>query len=238
MLGAAETHNVSTNRPLPESATAIAITGDSAKITSNGAGGGTRAGATKLNNVTFVGGDYYHLYTQPKNFNDPSDAGMAGIGEIASDYVIIDIRDHLVDHGVQMWISDSGEFYSGHGLKFNQDSDTVGTATAKGFVGGSIVLESDRRLKHSIESLDTEIEALAHMRGVSYKFNDRGGDKAFSKQLKYGVVAQEVQEHMPHIVNTDNEYLAVDYIQLTAFIPQLYQKIIALEKEIKELKKE
>ena len=209
------------------------IDGESSKVTV-----GTRGDATKLNYTNKTGGVDYHQYTQPINFNNPQDDGQKGQGQLASNYVILDIRDHLVDYGVQMWISDGGEFYSGHGLKFNQDSDTVGTATAKGFVGGSIVLESDRRLKHSIESLDTEIEALALMRGVSYKFNDRGGDKAFSKQLKYGVVAQEVQEHMPHIVNTDNEYLSVDYIQLTAFIPQLYQKIVALEKEIKELKKE
>jgi hypothetical protein len=185
-----------------------------------------------------VAGDY-HRYTRPNNMNDPSDEGQKGIGEVFSNFVIIDIRDHLVDYGVQMWISDSGEFYSGHGLVFNQDSNTVGTATAYGFKGGSMVLDSDRRLKNSIESLDTEIEALAHMRGVSYQLNDNPrNNSGFAKKLKYGVIAQEVQEHMPHIVDTDNEFLAVDYVQLTAFIPQLYQKIVALEKEIKELKKE
>ena len=77
------------------------------------------------------------------------------------------------------------------------------------------------------------------MRGVSYQLNDNPrNNSGFAKKLKYGVIAQEVQEHMPHIVDTDNDFLAVDYVQLTAFIPQLYRKIVALEKEIKELKKE
>ena len=95
-----------------------------------------------------------------------------------------------------------------------------------------LVSASDKRIKHDIETLHTEIEVLEHLRGVSYKLNDsHTGNNAFAKKIKYGVIAQEIQEYMPHIVNEDHKILSVDYIQLIAFMPQLYRKIKKLEKE-------
>jgi len=118
----------------------------------------------------------------------------------------------------------SNELDAGDG-KFTVDND--GQAFAMG-----MVIASDKRLKCDIQSLDTEIDILSQLRGVSYKLNKTfSGDKQFSKKTKYGVIAQEIQEHMPHIVNEDNKFLSVDYIQLVAFMPQLYRKIKKLEKE-------
>ena len=118
----------------------------------------------------------------------------------------------------------SNQLDAGDG-KFTVDND--GQAFAMG-----MVIASDKRLKCDIQTLDTEIDILSQLRGVSYKLNKTfSGDKQFSKKTKYGVIAQEIQEHMPHIVNEDNKFLSVDYIQLVAFMPQLYRKIKKLEKE-------
>ena len=61
------------------------------------------------------------------------------------------------------------------------------------------------------------------------------GDKEEPKQLRYGVIAQELQEIAPDLVsddNTEDHYLAVNY---TGLIPHLINVVKKQDKRIAEL---
>ncbi len=113
---------------------------------------------------------------------------------------------------------------------------------------GTDITASDRRLKKDIKEENTGLEDILKLQIKSYKFND---DK--KQRTHVGVIAQELQEIMPDavVVGPGNdkfkEILFVDqnYIlfKLVNAVKQLYTKtmsnlnrIIVLEKEIKDLK--
>ena len=113
---------------------------------------------------------------------------------------------------------------------------------------GGVIAASDRRLKKDIKEENTGLEDILKLQIKSYKFND---DK--KQRTHVGVIAQELQEIMPDAVlagpgnDKFKEILFVDqnYIlfKLVNAVKQLYTKtmsnlnrIIVLEKEIKDLK--
>lgn len=93
---------------------------------------------------------------------------------------------------------------------------------------------SDRRLKNTIKSLDdmNAVEVLKSIRPVSYYYND----KRLGTNLRYGFIAQEIQEILPDLVETGTDEmktLGVNYIDLIAV---LTQAIKDQQDEIDELK--
>ena len=104
-------------------------------------------------------------------------------------------------------------------------------------ISRGVTIYSDQRLKENIVTLNDNdyLNKLEKMRPVRYTLINKNADSFLSKE-KYGLIAQEVQEIFPNMV-TDTNPLAVDYIQLIPFIPCLYKRVIALEKEMEELKK-
>ena len=101
---------------------------------------------------------------------------------------------------------------------------------------------SDERLKENINDTDLGLEFVNKLRPVSYKFKK---DKQ-SNKLKYGIIAQEVQEvlkdgHEDFAGITDKgEYLGADYVQFIAplmkAVQELSEKVESQQKEIEELK--
>ena len=65
---------------------------------------------------------------------------------------------------------------------------------------GDVTAFSDERLKSNIQTLDAE--KAFEMRGVSFEKNGRQGS---------GVIAQELEQIAPELVNNDGEYKAVAY---------------------------
>ena len=95
---------------------------------------------------------------------------------------------------------------------------------------------SDKRLKDDIRTVLNPLEIIRKLRGVFYKWKDSGKDSA-------GVIAQEVQEVMPHaVVERENGMLAVEYNQLIApmieAIKMQQDQIEALQGEVKALKEQ
>jgi hypothetical protein len=100
-------------------------------------------------------------------------------------------------------------------LTVGTSAHTVGNAM---LYGNSWLTSSDRRLKENIRDLDSALDAVLGLRGVSYYLK---GDTA--KQVAYGFIADEVQEILPEIVYADNEgYLALGY---NNFVPLLAKAI-------------
>ena len=99
---------------------------------------------------------------------------------------------------------------------------TSGTLTAT----GDVVAYSDGRLKENINTIDSALDKVVKMRGVTY-------DRTDVEKFGTGVVAQELEEIAPELVNNENEYKAVSYNGLNAY---LIEAIKELKAEIEELK--
>lgn len=93
-----------------------------------------------------------------------------------------------------------------------------GTITA----GSNITAYSDERLKSDIETLDGS--KVYQMRGVSYTMNGSAGS---------GVIAQELSEVAPELVDDSREHLSVAYGNLVGY---LIEAVKDLKQEVEELK--
>ena len=76
---------------------------------------------------------------------------------------------------------------------------------------GSAAMLSDATLKHDIVPLVSRdaLEALLKLGGVRWRWNDTGG-------RDMGVIAQDVQRILPELINSDEDYLRVNYTGLVA----------------------
>ena len=79
---------------------------------------------------------------------------------------------------------------------------------------------SDRRLKQDIIQLDNALTKIGKLRGVYFHWNKTFEETVnFSDKRHVGVIAQEVQEVLPEIVqNVTKDYLGVDYAFLTPLL--------------------
>ena len=96
---------------------------------------------------------------------------------------------------------------------------------------GQIAAYSDARLKDNVETVDNALDKVSSMRGVTFTRNDK-----VDKEKKYvGVIAQEMQEIVPEVVNHDEEkdVYTVDYDGLVGV---LIEAVKDLKKEVDELK--
>ena len=84
----------------------------------------------------------------------------------------------------------------------------------------NFILNSDRRLKRNIKSIDT---SRKNIRFVEFQMNN-------SNDKRYGVIAQEVEEVVPELVRTND-----DGKKSVAYIDLLIMKIAELEERIKQL---
>ena len=101
-------------------------------------------------------------------------------------------------------------------------------------VGGDIVAyaSSDRRLKDEIIPISNPLEKINSIGGYSFVWNTQ--KQNIYKGKDYGVVAQEIEEILPELVDTrENGYKAVKYDKLVSL---LIEGIKELSSEVKELK--
>jgi hypothetical protein len=136
----------------------------------------------------------------------------------------------------------TGNGLSGGGdLSANRTLSMSGTYTGTFAVTGGITAtadviayaSSDRRLKDNIVNIENPIEKVQKLNGVTWDWNDNA-DELQKSTPTVGVIAQEVEEVLPQLVNTrDNGYKAVDYAKLTGL---LIEAIKDQQKQIDELK--
>jgi hypothetical protein len=96
---------------------------------------------------------------------------------------------------------------------------------------GTITDVSDRRLKENFKPIDHPLARLRKITGFSYNMKD---DPKMKRE--YGVIAQDVQEVFPEmvsVVDVENGYLGVSYIQL---VPVLLEALKEQQIEIETLK--
>lgn len=103
----------------------------------------------------------------------------------------------------------------------------ITTAKWRGYAG--ITSSSDRRLKENIkESPVNALDRIQALNMVSFDFI------ASQKHEEVGLIAQEVQEVVPHAVETDEvtSYLSINY---SKFVPYLLKAVQELDQKIKEM---
>lgn len=124
----------------------------------------------------------------------------------------------------------------------NSTSKTTGAVKISGGLGVAKTLNagedvvayasSDKRLKDNLKPIENSLDKLSKLSGYEFDWNDK--QETF-KGHDVGVVAQEVEEVLPEVVQTrDNGYKAVKYEKL---VPLLIESIKELKAEIEELKK-
>lgn len=116
---------------------------------------------------------------------------------------------------------------------------TIGNANTLTLFPGEIANYSDKRLKFNIETIQEPLTKICKLRGVRYNRNDINNDT----KKHIGLIAQEVEEIVPEVVNTENnenKYLSVSYGNLVSLliesVKELNNKVLVLEEENKGLK--
>ena len=122
------------------------------------------------------------------------------------------------------------------------EGDTTNVPSYALDVSGSIratsdvIAFSDRRVKENIVTVDNALNKVAKLRGVNYTRKD-----IKDKSTKLGVIAQEVLEVLPEVVEKDHEgKYSVAYGNMAGLfieaIKELKAEVDSLKQEIKELK--
>ena len=101
----------------------------------------------------------------------------------------------------------------------------------------SLSQSSDLRLKKDIQNIDSALEKVLQLRGIHYQWNkEEFPDQDFSEGKQLGLIAQEVEDICPELVDTDAEgYKSVRY---NGMVPVLIETIKELHETIEEMKTE
>jgi len=129
------------------------------------------------------------------------------------------------------------------GFTFDVTGDV--NASSSLFVQGACALgvcTSDERFKKNIEEVEYVSDRFAKIRSVEYEWRtDEFPEKNFHKNKENGVIAQEVRDQFPELVEEDNDgYLKVNKTKLQAYaMKALKEQIVRndkLEKENEQMK--
>lgn len=99
----------------------------------------------------------------------------------------------------------------------------------------SIYQCSDSRYKRNIETINTALEKVTQLRGVTYNWRqDEFPNKKFDNREHLGFIAQEIKDLLPSVVTTnDKGYMSVDYSRVT---PLLVEAVKELKSENEKLR--
>lgn len=151
-----------------------------------------------------------------------NDGGVAD----ANSGLDITASDAFIIHGANVGIGDDNP---------SVELDVVGDINYT----GTITDASDIRLKAGVEDLPAgQLDNIMGIDGVSFYMKSDP-----TKAIEYGFIAQDVQEHYPHLVKEDNDgMLSVSYIGLIAplleAVKEQQEVIEDLEGRIGELEKQ
>ncbi len=160
-----------------------------------------------------------------RHFSMRVSKNSAGAGQTSgtwysSEIMYIDTNEHL--HVAEVYDIDNSNLY----LDFGNTGDSLKVA-------GDVVafVSSDKRYKDNIVNISNPLDKLSKINGVSFNWNEISHKETGKKDI--GVIAQEIEEVLPEIVETrDNGYKAVDYPKLTAL---LIEAVKELSDKVKKL---
>jgi hypothetical protein len=136
-----------------------------------------------------------------------SDAGthVGSLTNSASDFVVQSI---VSDKDIIFKGNDGGATITALTL----DMSGAGAAT----FNNDVTAFSDERLKTDIKTIEDALEKVSQMRGVTFKREGVNGT---------GVIAQEVQPHLPEVVHDKQEYLSVAYGNMVGILIEAIKEL-------------
>jgi uncharacterized protein affecting Mg2+/Co2+ transport len=125
--------------------------------------------------------------------------------------------------GIQYNKDGDVKLYHDDTLVFNTTSSGVYTtgvvqATGNIIAGGEFQALSDARLKTKVETIGGALDKVKAMRGVSFTMEGKPS---------VGVIAQEMLEVMPEVVNTTGDYYKVAYANLVGVLIEAIKELSA-----------
>ncbi|HLO45022.1 MAG TPA: tail fiber domain-containing protein [Leadbetterella sp.] len=183
--------------------------------------------------------------------NDQFGMGSVGIG-LSNPNDILDVNGRMrIRHTIiggnpytsGLWMSNSTNSLNGaDGAFYGMKNDTetgiyIGNAwrfwvnnAGNGYLNGNLIQTSDKRLKKDLSLLNNSLSNIYKLNGYHYKWIEESRSKA----IQTGLIAQEVQQIFPELVQTDEKgFLSVNYIGL---VPHLIEAIKLLKDENDSLK--
>lgn len=123
------------------------------------------------------------------------------------------------------------------------DGINIGVGTAPSYklhVNGRIKSDginetSDARLKKNIATIDSALEKLTQLRGVTFNWKaNENKDRYFETTEQIGVIAQEIELVFPQLVYTDKQgFKSVDYSKLSAILIEALKDLFAKMQNMK-----
>jgi len=106
-----------------------------------------------------------------------------------------------------------------------------------GFKALAIHMSSDQRWKKNIQPLESSLEKISNLQGVSYEWKiDEYPDVGMKEGKQIGLVAQDVEKEIPELVSEDKDgYKAVSYTKLTAVLVEAVKELKAENQSQKNL---
>ena len=89
----------------------------------------------------------------------------------------------------------------------------------------ALVTYSSKKLKTNIKNIQSPVEKIMALRGVTYNWENSGVQDI-------GMIAEEVQKVFPEVVHDSNDYMGLDYPRLTSVLVE------AVKEQQRELKKQ
>ena len=118
----------------------------------------------------------------------------------------------------------AGNGLTGGGASGSVTISMSGSYTGNFTASGDVTAFSDERLKSNVKTIDSALEKVQNLRGVTFDKDGREG---------LGVIAQEVQAVIPQVVIENEEYLSVAYGNMVGL---LIEAIKEQQVQIEELK--
>ena len=106
--------------------------------------------------------------------------------------------------------------------------------------GGSCV-SSDRRWKNNVAPLSDSLKKIMQLQGVNFEWDrEHFSNKGFTEGKQIGLVAQDVEQVIPELVQTDKEgYKSISYEKFTAVlleaVKEQQKRIESLEAKVRAL---
>ena len=191
-------------------------------------------GAGLMHNLLIAGGEVVNSNTPtPSASIEPWDVGPDPTDTFWQLNKKSDGKDRATD--TAFVITDSGK------VGIGTNSPTAGaTLDVRGDVYSTgSKLSSDRRYKTEIQNIKNALEILLKLRGVKHDWiKGTLNGREFKGGTTLGVIAQEIEVHLPELVTTDaNGYKSVEYSKITALlieaIKEQQQQIDNQEKRLK-----
>tara|TARA_Y100000593_G_scaffold12299_1_gene22505 strand:+ start:486 stop:2789 length:2304 start_codon:yes stop_codon:yes gene_type:complete len=99
-------------------------------------------------------------------------------------------------------------------------------------IAGAVNAGSDIRWKENINTIETPLETIKQLRGVTFDWKDKKKD---NEKMQHGCIAQEVEKILPNLITERKNYKHLNY---TGIIPILIEAMKEQQIQIDELKKQ